>query len=127
MKRTLQDAALIIIVIVLGTWAVNIVRAQQKDEHMKGPSVELQTRMLKVQLASQKIITEYQACQARPWQQEASKQNAALQTLIDQAFAEAKLDKKDWDINMDTFEFVKKVSNSPDAPPPAAKKPEGKP
>jgi len=98
-------------------WNLHIAHAQgePKSEPIMA-SPEMQTKILRLQLQSQKIVTEYQACQARNWNADATKLQAEMQQEVDAAFKEAKLDKKDYELNMDTFEFVKK------APKPEEKK-----
>lgn len=83
-------------------------------------SAELQAKLLKLQLQAARIQSNAQACVAADFQGQFTKVNLEEQDVINLAFAQAKLDKKDYDLNLDTFEFQRKAAP---APAPAAPKP----
>lgn len=72
--------------------------------------VEFRMVILKEQLAEARIQSELQACQARKWGDEYNAHQAKLQEAIDAAFKGAGLTTKDYDLNLETFEFVKRAT-----------------
>jgi len=85
-------------------------------------SIELQNVMLRAQKQEIQIRSELTACNQRNWQQDFSAQDMQIRAAAIQAFKEAGLDQKDYDLNMDTFEFVKKAP-APEPPKEEKKKP----
>jgi hypothetical protein len=85
-------------------------------------SPEIQARILRTQLQAARLQSAFQACQAQDFQGHSNKLSVDMQEAINDAFKAAKLDKKDWELNMETFEFQRKVAApAPSAPPPATK------
>jgi len=83
----------------------------------KKASSDAQAKILKLQLQASRIQTQYQACQAQDFQTQFNKTSVEIIQASDDALKEAKLDKKEWDLNLETFDFVKRPP-----PPPAEKK-----
>jgi hypothetical protein len=81
--------------------------AQEKPKTAKE---EVKVKILRAQVAQARIQAELSACQARNWQGDYAAFNKQLQDAVDEAFKDSGLDKKDYDLNMDTFEFMKKGS-----------------
>jgi len=83
---------------------------------VKKASSEAQAKILRLQLQSSRIQQQYQACQAADFQTQYNRTSVEIIAASDEALKEAKLDKKEWDLNLETFEFVKR------APPAVAEK-----
>jgi type II secretory pathway component PulM len=91
-----------------------LVTPQAKPPDASKVSAELQARLLKLQLQAARIQSNAQACVAADFQGQFTKVNVDEQQVINEAFAQAKLDKKDWELNLDSFEFVKKAAPAKD-------------
>lgn len=87
----------------------------------KAPS-DIQARILKLQLQATRIQSQFQACQQQDFQGQYNQVSAQMASIVDEALRDAKLDKKDWDVNLETFEFQKRVV-PPVAPAAESKKP----
>ena len=74
----------------------------------KKASSDAQAKILKLQLQASRIQTQYQACQAQDFQTQFNKTSVEIIQASDEALKEAKLDKKEWDLNLETFEFIKR-------------------
>jgi hypothetical protein len=74
-------------------------------------SYELRAKILKAQLDGERLQREYQACQSRNWQGDLIAVNQRMQAAINEAFDAAKIKKDEYDLNLETFEFVKKPSS----------------
>lgn len=79
---------------------------------------ESKVKILKIQLQQEQMKSEYGQLQARmaEIQKQFPETNAQLQAAVDEAFKTAKLDKKDFTIDMQKLEFVP-------VPKPETKKP----
>lgn len=95
--------------LILAVTALLAFQDKKPPEKPKTAAVELQRDILKEQLAEKQIQSEFQACQARQWSADFNTHQLAIQKLTDDAFKQAGLDKKDWDLNLDTFEFAAKA------------------
>lgn len=89
------------------------------------PSSDVQNKILKLQLQATRIQAQFQSCQQTDFQGQFDQVTAGMVALADQALVEAKLDKKGWELNLDTFEFQKRAM--PTAPEATAPIPEKKP
>lgn len=69
---------------------------------------QAKVKILKVQLEQANLRAEYTAAQQRMKEIEAQfpKTQQDLQAAVDEAFKEAKLDKKDWNVDLAKLEFV---------------------
>lgn len=83
---------------------------------------DVQAKILKLQLQAARIQASYQTCSTTDWQGNFNKVSVEVQGLVNQAFKDAKLDKKDYELNLDSFEFTKKVPVSPSPTAPAEDK-----
>jgi hypothetical protein len=98
-------------------WLLSLFQAKPATPAKASP--EIQARILKLQLQQTRIQAAFQACQAQDFQGQFNQAGISVQEAINDAFREAKLDKKDWDLNLDSFEFQPKAA----PPSPAEKKP----
>lgn len=87
----------------------------------KAPA-DIQARILKLQLQATRIQSQFQACQQQDFQGQYNQVSAQMGSIVDEALRDAKLDKKEWEVNLDTFEFQKRVV-PPVAPVAEPKKP----
>jgi hypothetical protein len=90
----------------------------KEDQKPKTVSLALQNKILRAQKAEIQIGADAKACQ-RNFLGDFQVQDGVIKIAIAEAYKEAGLDQKDYDVNIDTFEFVKKVK----APEPAPAKP----
>lgn len=91
---------------------IKTVEAAQAQKQTVSP--ELQAKILKLQLQASRIQSQYQTCTTTDFQGQMNQVSASVQSVIDAAYREAQLDKKDWDLNLDTFEFTKKTAAAPE-------------
>jgi len=88
--------------------AVALVAAAEAQAPPKKASSDAQTKILRLQLQQSRIQQQYQACQAADFQTQYNRTSVEIITASDEALKEAKLDKKEWDLNLETFEFIKR-------------------
>lgn len=93
--------------------------AQEKAPQL---SADSRVTILKVQLHQKDLESRYLQAQQQMTaiQNEFTQTQATLQAAIDAAYKDAKLEKKDWNLDVNTLEFVK----VPAAPKAEAKKPQ---
>lgn len=120
-----QVVGIAVILILLGLVAI-CAGAQDKPPQL---SADSRISLLKLQLKQKQLESQFLGLQQQvtSMQQQMTKLQGdyteggkALQDAIDAAYKDAKLDKKEWNLNLDTLEFTK----MPPAPPPPAPKPE---
>lgn len=87
----------------------------------KAPS-DIQARILKLQLQATRIQSQFQACQQQDFQGQYNQVSAQMASIVGDALKDAKLEPKEWDLNLETFEFQKRVV-PPVAPVAEPKKP----
>lgn len=80
-------------------------------------SADIQAHILKLQLVEARIQAAFNACQGQDFQGQFNRTQVEIQEAINDAFKESKLDKKDWELSLDTFEFVKKQAAAPTTSP----------
>jgi hypothetical protein len=74
------------------------------------PSDAIQAKILRLQLQFTRLQSQYQSCQQTNFQGQANQVSLEMNALADQALAEAKLDKKEWELNLDTLDFQKRAA-----------------
>lgn len=108
------------VLFLLGVWLIAVgLFAQDKPPQI---SAESRVAILKVQLHQKDLESRYLQAQQQMTaiQNEFTQTQTVLQAVIDAAYKEAKLDKKDWNLDVNTLEFTKVP---PPPPKPEAKKP----
>ena len=103
--------------------AAGIISAVAQDPPKKPPteaSAEFQSKILKLQLRQSAINSQWADCQekAKTLPDEAQRNFNAIQLLATQAMQDAKLDPKEWDMDLNTFQFTKKPAPKPEASKP---------
>jgi hypothetical protein len=93
--------------------AAGIISAFGQDGPKKPPteaSAEFQSKILKIQLQQSALTAQYNDCQqkAKTIPDEFQRNFNAMQLLAMQAIQDAKLDPKEWELDMTTFQFTKK-------------------
>jgi len=79
----------------------------------KKASSDMQAKILRLQLQATRIQSQFQSCQQTNFQAQYDQVSAQMLAAADEALKEAKLDKKEWELNLDTFEFQKRGSALP--------------
>lgn len=111
------------VISVLVAWFLPLQEKPKEDPKPKTVSLEIQNRILRAQKSESQIQVNFQSCQ-RNWQGDFQIQEAQIKLATTQAFKESGFDPKDYELNMETFEFAKKVPTSVLEPPkPQEKKP----
>jgi hypothetical protein len=102
---------------------VLVVAVLGQDGPRKPPteaSTEFQSKILKLQLRQSIINNQVVDCQEKfkTLPDEFSRNYNAIQLLATQAVQDAKLDPKEWELNLDTLQFAKKPAPKPEADKP---------
>lgn len=84
------------------------------------PSPEMQAKILRLELDATRLQNQFQSCKSTDFQGQYNQVGLQMQAVGDAALAEAKLDKKEWELDFDTLEFKKRTTPLPPSPAPAA-------